>query len=129
MLNLSCRLEEQKTIATENIFDEDEQGKIGTGVGKIETFEKLGMGVGKVIEIKFSVRKDGEREAYDYSIPGVVKLDTMIIPSEVVTAVVSSNADEITLGSRFKDAISGRIGFIKDFLLCSDLIKTQAHDD
>lgn len=112
-------------FAFESIFDEDEKNTLGSSIQKLETFEKLGSAVGKVIEVKFTVRGNDCKNSDEVAIPVVVKLDNMIIPSEVIDQILTANADEITLGSRFKDAISGRIGFIKDFILCSDLIKSQ----
>lgn len=114
------------TVATEHIFDEDEGLHLGTSIQRLETFEKLGSAVGKVVEVKFKVRPaDSKSVADETTIPVVVKLDTMIIPSDVLSTILVSNKNEITLGSRFEQAIRGRIGFIKDFILCSDLIKTQ----
>ena len=114
------------TVATEHIFDEDEGLHLGTSIQRLETFEKLGSAVGKVVEVKFKVRPaDSKSVGDETTIPVVVKLDTMIIPSDVLSTILVSNKNEITLGSRFEQAIRGRIGFIKDFILCSDLIKTQ----
>lgn len=113
-------------IATESLWDEDDQRSISSSVEKLESFDKLGSAVGKVLQVKFNVQNtDNAREKTEVSIPVVVKLDNMIIPGDVINAILVSNKDEITLGSRFKDAISGRIDFIKDFILASDLIKTQ----
>ena len=82
--------------------------------------------MGKVVEVKFKTRPaDSKSVADETTIPVVVKLDTMIIPSDVLSTILVSNKNEITLGSRFEQAIRGRISFIKDFILCSDLIKTQ----
>lgn len=114
-------------ISTEHIFDEDQANQLTSSINKLETFEKLGSAIGKVIEVKFNVRnKENDHAKTDeVSIPVVIKLDNMIIPSEVIDRILTANKDEITLGSRFKDAIAGRISFIKDFIMCSDLIKTQ----
>ena len=114
------------TVATEHIFDEDEGTHLGSSIQRLETFEKLGSAVGKVVEVKFKTRPaDSKSVADETTIPVVVKLDTMIIPSDVLSTILVSNKNEITLGSRFEQAIRGRISFIKDFILCSDLIKTQ----
>lgn len=113
-----------KKFATESIFDED-QNSLTTSIHKIDTFERLGTAVGKVMEVKFTVKREGERDAQEVSIPVVVKLDTMIVPSDVVGSILSMNEQDISFGTRFKEAISGRIRFIKDFILCSDLIKSQ----
>lgn len=112
-------------FAFESIFDEDGDAKLGSSIQKLETFEKLGSAVGKVIEVKFTVRGNDSKNSDEIAIPVVIKLDNMIIPAEVVDKILTANTDEITLGSRFKDAIAGRIGFIKDFIMCSDLVKSQ----
>lgn len=115
----------QAAVGMESIFDEDANASLSSSINKLDTFEKLGSAVGKVVELKFNVKKDGEKDTQEVAIPVVIKLDSMVIPSEVIDRIMTSNKDEITLGSRFQDAITGRIRFIKDFILCSDLIKTQ----
>ena len=115
---------DSKELSMEAFGDEPENVLSNT-TKRVETFEKLGAAVGKVIEVEFNVRSDSDSRGQSISMPVVVKLDNMIIPSEVIQGIVTSNKDEVRLGSRFQDAISGRIGFVKDFLLCSDLIKTQ----
>lgn len=117
--------DKKEGLVMESIFDEDEKNVLSGSIHKLDTFEKLGTAVGKVIEVKFSVRNNDSKMADEFTIPIVVKLDNMIIPSEVIDQILISNKEQITLGSRFKDAIAGRIGFIKDFILCSDLIKSQ----
>lgn len=114
-------------IATETIFDEDDDSVLTSSIQKLDTFEKLGSAVGKVLEVKFNVQDSNDKRSKpsEVAIPVVVKLDNMVIPSEVISNIMSSNKDSITIGSRFKDALSGRIDFIKDFILCSDLIKQQ----
>lgn len=95
---------------------------------KIDSFDKLGVTVGKVIEITFNVtNKDRKNDTKENTskIPVLVKLDTMVIPGEAISDIATLNSDEITFGSRLSDAIRGRISFIKDFLLCVDLIKAQ----
>lgn len=116
---------DQVNVAMESdVFDTS--ATLGATIGKLDTFDKLGSAVGKAIEVKFSVKHpDDKGRGNDIAMPIIVKLDNMVIPSEVINAIMTSNKEEITLGSRFKDAISGRIRFIKDFLMCSDLIKAQ----
>lgn len=111
--------------AMETIYDEDAGSTLTNSIQKLDTFEKLGSAVGKVIEVKFNVKKDDQKDATEVAIPVVVKLDNMVIPSEVIDRIMTANKDEITLGSRFQDALTGRIPVIKDFILCSDLIKAQ----
>ncbi len=116
---------DKPSFAMESIFDEDANNVLASSTQKLETFEKLGSAVGKVMEVKFTVRGNDSKNSDEITIPVVVKLDNMVIPADVIDQILTANADEITLGSRFKDALAGRIGFIKDFILCSDLIKSQ----
>jgi hypothetical protein len=116
---------DKPSFAIESIFDEDASNVLTSSTQKLETFEKLGSAVGKVMEVKFTVRGNDSKNSDEITIPVVVKLDNMVIPADVIDQILTANADEITLGSRFKDALAGRIGFIKDFILCSDLIKSQ----
>ena len=116
---------DKQSFAMESIFDEDANNVLTSSTQKLETFEKLGSAVGKVMEVKFTVRGNDSKNSDEITIPVVVKLDNMVIPADVIDQILTANADEITLGSRFKDALAGRIGFIKDFILCSDLIKSQ----
>lgn len=118
--------DKENNLSLESIFNnEGEDSPLGSSIQRLDTFEKLGSAVGKVVEVKFKVRKEGAKTHDEVAIPVVVKLDTMIIPADVIDSILTSNTDEITLGSRFKDAISGRIHFIKDFILASDLIKAH----
>lgn len=112
-------------ISLESIYDESEDSTLTSSINRLHAFERVATAVGKVIEVKFTVRKDNGRRNDEISIPVVVRLDTMIIPADVVDSILISNTNEITLGNRFKDAISGRINFIKDFILASDLIKAH----
>lgn len=112
-------------VAVEDIFNEDDDATLGASIRKLETFEKLGSAVGKVVEVKFNVRNHENTRPDEVCIPVSIKLDTMIMPADVITSIATSNTDEIVLGSRFRDALSGRIEFIKDFILCSDIIKAQ----
>lgn len=116
--------------------DNSNRSDLQASVLKIESFEKLGMTVGKIIEVSFCTDKSSNDKSYDKKskkgdnsntakVNVVVKLDTMIMNGDVIQGICTSNADEITIGSRFKDALGGRINFIKDFVLCSDLIKAQ----
>ncbi|WP_396190427.1 hypothetical protein [Flavobacterium sp.] len=102
---------------------------LGASIGKIDSFDKLGMTVGKIVDVSFSIqskdKKNSDENATNAKIPVVVKLDTMVMPGATISDIATLNADEITFGSRLNDAINGRISFIKDFILCSDLIKAQ----
>lgn len=136
----------KKTIATEstqlnnfgyeNEFSDNEDmnphTKLNAGIQQIESFDKLGLTVGKVISVDFTTSggstvssERGKKPTNSISVPVVVKLDTMIIPGETIAHLSTADASEITMSSRMQDVMSGKITFIKDYLLCSDLIKQQ----
>lgn len=106
---------------------EGERYEAKTSVGavstkKVDSFEKTEKTVGKVIEVSFQA---GEKGTEKVTVPVVIRLDNMIVPGEVLSNILTMNEESIRLGSRFKDMLAGRISPIKDFLLCSDLIKKQ----
>ncbi|MDD2819467.1 MAG: hypothetical protein PHN51_11825 [Candidatus Nanopelagicales bacterium] len=119
-------------------YSENEDLNRNTGldsaVPRIQGFDKLGMSIGKIVEVSFTTGETSTRQfksdkktldTNTVRIPVVIKLDTMIIPSDAIAGITTMNADEITLGSRARAALDGRIDIIKDFILCSDLIKQQ----
>lgn len=94
---------------------------------RVDSFDKLGITVGKVIEVSFYPDNNESTEGRKVNVPVVIKLDTMIMPSDALQRIVTANTEDLSFGARFKDAISldSRVHFIKDFLLCQDLIKSQ----
>lgn len=94
----------------------------GAATVKMDSFEQSETTVGKVIEVSFRVGADKDSVV---SLPIVVKLDNIFMPSEVLANVMTMNEEAITFTSRTADLFAGRISFIKDYLLCSDLIKKQ----
>lgn len=105
--------------------DVTEDSALNAAMMRVDSFDKLGITVGKLIEVSFYANADNDKEGQKVRVPVVVKLDTMIMPSEAMHRIITSNTEEITFGPRFKDAIDGRIHFIKDFILAQDLIKSQ----
>lgn len=113
--------------------DNSRKTELGAAIAKIDSFDKLGMTVGKIVDVSFNVgtkdvsNKQGtvEGDGSMHKIPTVIKLDTMVMPGSTLADIATLNTDEITFSSRAMDALRGRIGFIKDFILCSDLIKAQ----
>ena len=110
-------------------FDQKKEGVLSTSVKRVEVFERLGMGIGKVVEVEFkSTETTGSGNKVTdrtrgTSVMVVVKLDTSIVPTEVIRAIVTNNMSETTFLARTEDMIKGRIDFIQDYLLCSDLVR------
>lgn len=105
--------------------DDTAETALGAAMLRVDSFDKLGLTVGKVIEVSFFPSNENDGEGQKVRVPVVVKLDTMIMPSDAVQRILTANAEEITFGPRLKEALNGRIDFFKDFLLTQDLIKSQ----
>jgi hypothetical protein len=129
MLQSDNRRVATESLDHESFYGEGDQTGEDSGLNaamlRVDSFDKLGITVGKVIEVSFFANAENDKDGQKVRVPVVVKLDTMIMPSEAVQRIVTANTDEISFGSRFQDAIDGRIGFVKDFILCQDLIKSQ----
>lgn len=99
-------------------------GGRSTGAKVVDAFDKSEAVVGKVIEVSFRVPGHGN-EPVDVRIPVVINLDIAYLDDEVMTEIITMNEDSIRFGKRFRDALSGRISFFKDFILARDLINRQ----
>lgn len=110
-------------ISTESL--DEEVNELNTTIDKLDTFEKLGVAIGKIIDVKFTIRSDDSKDKQVLSMPIVVRLDTGILDNTVINSILTLNNTEITFTSRLKDVFAGRISFIKDFILASDLIKNH----
>ena len=109
-----------------NILSLEEDTSASTSVGKkIDVVENLPFAVGKIFEAKFKVPSSDKSGFFDFSVPIVVSLDTVVVPSDTVSYTLTYNEEETRFSERLSKAWSGRIRFIKDFLLASDLIKEQ----
>lgn len=94
-------------------------------VKTITGFDKLPFTVGKIIDAKFRVPTADPKTSGEISIPVVVRLDTMVVPTETLGYLLTYNDAEIRFSERLSKALSGRIRFIKDFILAQDLVQAQ----
>lgn len=78
--------------------------------------ENLNMAVGKMLEVTI---QSGEQKV---KIPVMVRLAPAVIPNQSIVHILALKAEDNTLVERFHAWRSGRIAFIKDFILCQDLI-------
>lgn len=76
--------------------------------------------VGKVIEVSFTT-KDNE----ELKVPVILELDVFEVESDILVDIMASNTDEISMDSRFKDWMAGRITFWSEFVFASDIIEKQ----
>lgn len=78
--------------------------------------ENLNMAVGKMVEVTI---QSGEQKV---KIPVMVRLAPAVIPNQSIVHILALKSEDNTLVERFHAWRAGRIGFIKDFILCQDLI-------
>lgn len=112
--------------------DEDESDVKQQGISvsdKVQYLDKM-QAVGKVVELKFTINDSESDDTHktnmkEITIPVQVRMLTTLTEGSVLNAILASNEDDVTFTSRFKDVISGRIRFFKDFVMAQDLIKKQ----
>lgn len=89
--------------------------------------ESLNMAVGKMIDVTI---QSGEQKV---KIPVVVRLAPAIIPNQSIVHILALKTEDNSLVERFHAWRSGRISFMKDLVLCQDLIdqhkKALMNDD
>lgn len=78
--------------------------------------ENMNMAVGKMIEVTL---QSGEQKV---KIPVMVRLAPTVIPTQSIVHILALKTEDNSLVERFHMWRSGRIAFIKDFILCQDLI-------
>jgi len=117
----------------ENLYDEDilrspedmydiKDYQFNTDAEYIDRIKALG----KVIELSFNIADtDDVKNMKKITIPVAIRLLTHLTEPGVIRNIMSLNKESIKVGSRFKQVVEGRIGFIKDFLFAEDLIKKQ----
>jgi hypothetical protein len=117
-------MEASATVISGDTLEEEEQ-VAGNSIGYVKNFDNLPFTVGKIINATFRISSEGTDKPAEVSIPVVVRLDTMVVPSETVSYLLTYNEEEIRFSERLSKALSGRIRFIKDFLLAQDLVQAQ----
>lgn len=84
-----------------------------------DVFTQSNETVGKVVEVSFSIKDEVVK------IPVIMELDLFDVDPDVMVEIMTANPESITLDSRFKDLMAGRISFWSDFVFASDIIQKQ----
>jgi len=87
-----------------------------TDISSKEMREAPTLAAGKLIEVTI------ESEGVKKRIPVSVRLITTTLPSETLVAVMEGSIKGKNIADRWAGVKSGRLSFIKDFILCQDLI-------
>ncbi len=122
--NYKYRLPTSRSMALEGKDDKSIVDPINLG-------EVSSLAVGKLVEITIKVTKD--EKSTDVKVPIAIRLSPAVISNTSITKILSLKTEDTTLVERFHSWRSGRIRFIKDLILCQDLIdeakKTMMNDD
>ena len=91
-----------------------------TAIGK-DTIKQLtetpALSVGRMLEVKIT---DGDASA---TIPVSVRLMVSTLDSDTITHILSTDSEDTTAKSRWHQWRGGEIEFVRDLLLCQDLIE------
>ena len=88
--------------------------------------EMTNLSVGKLLNVDIGYNgtdKEGRSTNSKVTIPINIRLMVSSLSVNSIVKLLTSKADEITLTERFHKWRSGRINYIKDLILCEDLIR------
>ncbi len=114
-------------LAIESVSALDMEDKLpeaalgGAGLNKIVT-ESANMAVGKMIDVKISAGFGEDNKPRDIVIPVSIRLVPATIPTSSIVHILALKQEDNTLVERFHAWRAGRISFIKDLIMCQDLI-------
>lgn len=99
----------------------DKESKVSVaGKDNLETIiDSSSLAVGKLINVKIQV---GDKEKKTIEIPVNVNLSVSITPVQTIKRILTIKSDSNSLDERWWKYKTGQISFIKDLILCQDLI-------
>lgn len=80
------------------------------------------LSVGKLLNVQIMPKGETDKEIKPVRVPVSVRLMASVIPNATIVHLLASKNEDISLIERFHAWRSGRITFIKDLILCQDLI-------
>lgn len=99
---------------------DDPNGAAGVGRDAIDQAKELAnLSVGKLLEVQIT---DGQHKG---TIPVALRLIATGLPSDKVAHMLSQGSEDVSVGERWHGFKSGRLEFIKDLILCRDLIEER----
>lgn len=97
--------------------DEMSRSNIGFGKDTIKTLSELAdLSVGKIFNVEIT---DG---MYQMTLPVSIRLMASAIPSGTIAQILSMGSEDTSVKERYHGWKSGRLEFIRDIILCQDLI-------
>lgn len=113
--NPSYNTQTQTTRTTENVPDEPMRVDFGRDPGAAIT-QMSSLAVGIILNV--SVESNGNKA----SIPVTIRLMPNMMPSDVMLSILSHAERDTTAKARYHGWRSGELAFIRDVVLCQDLI-------
>lgn len=101
------------TVSLENLVSKEERSQ--TGFGDLADVPNLA--IGKLLEVKLGVGKDNS-----VTIPMAVRLNVKTVSSDSLVHILTVGVKDNSTKARFHRWRSGELDFIRDLILCQDLI-------
>lgn len=98
--------------------------RVGTEDDPVKTVNEISsLSVGRLLDVTICVSKDGtEDEVIERKLPISVRLLASMVPDATLTGLLAKQADDKSFIERWHAWRSGRISFIRDLILCQDII-------
>jgi len=87
--------------------------------------ESSNLSVGKIIEVDISTGANAEGKPISVKVPIAIRLLNTVVSTETIVQLLAGKTEDRSLTERYFAWRSGRISFIRDLILCQDLIDEQ----
>ncbi len=84
--------------------------------------EQANLAVGKMVNV--TLKSGGEKGA-SFVMPVNVRLNTVVVDDKAISALITNNTDDLSFSSRWDSWLAGKIEFVRDLVMCDDIIKKQ----
>lgn len=97
---------------------------VGTEDDPVKTVNEISsLSVGRMLDVTVCVTKDDDKdETIERKLQIAVRLMASMVPDSTLTGLLAKQADDKTFIERWHAWRSGRIAFIRDLILCQDII-------
>ena len=97
------------------------EASVTTGDSKLSLHENINLSVGRLLDVSM-VADDNDGVEREYCLKVQVRLMVNAIPEQSLVAILSNGTMDSTFMERYHAFRSGRLEFIRDLVLCQDLI-------
>lgn len=90
-------------------------------LGKVVLQDVSNLAIGKLVNIELAYETD-KKETKSLKLPINFRLIASVVPNHSILSLLTHHSDDTSFMERVHGFLSGRIQFIRDFILCQDLI-------